>query len=81
MSKKEEYFTATQVGTILESLRNDISIIAEDVRTLRVDTDILKKDVAELKTDMITVKDVLRISLPNHGAHIIALENKVFSRN
>ncbi|MBI3317491.1 MAG: hypothetical protein HYZ85_05775 [Candidatus Omnitrophica bacterium] len=74
---EEKYYTPTEVGTILESLRSDISIIAESVSTLREDVDILKTDVKELKSDMVTVKDAIRVSIPDLRFRVARLENKV----
>ncbi|MBI3317014.1 MAG: hypothetical protein HYZ85_03290 [Candidatus Omnitrophica bacterium] len=77
MSHDEKYYTSTEVGTILESLRSDISIIAESVITLRGDVDILKTDVKDIKVRLTTVEDTIRISLPDIYSRVKRLEVKV----
>lgn len=64
MRKEDKPFRGTEVGTLIESLRSDFSIIIEEVRALRVDVDDLKGLKSEfkiLRDDMILVKDTLRI--------------------
>ena len=62
--EEDKVFTGTQVGAVLESLRHEISLIAEGQSAFREDVNTLKEDVRELKMDMRTVKDVLRINIP-----------------
>jgi hypothetical protein len=80
MSNPDKFFTATEVGTMFESLQNNISIIAERVDTLSTDVTIIKDDVRELKADMVTVKDILRIHVPVTKTRLARLENKVFKK-
>ena len=75
-TSNEKPFTNREVMTMFESLRGDISLIAEDVTSLRQDVTILKSDVAQLKSDMIVVKDVLRIEIPRINSRLTALESK-----
>ena len=77
MSKKDKSYSVNEVGTLVEALCNDISIIAENVKTLRVDVTGIKQDVEQLKTDTTTVKDALRIVIPSHHERIPRLEAKV----
>ena len=72
----QDQFTATQVMTMFESLRSDISVIAEDVTSLRHDVTILKSDVAQLKFDVTIVKDSIRIEFPALKSRVAVLEKK-----
>ena len=74
--KSDEHFTATEVGTLVESFRNDIAVIPEDLTSVKTDVGILKTDVHELKTDMKIVRDVIRVAVPSHSNRISALEAK-----
>ncbi|MSR76759.1 MAG: hypothetical protein EXS63_00815 [Candidatus Omnitrophica bacterium] len=73
---EDKPFSGTHVGALIESFRNDMSIMAEQLDTVSSDVAILKEDVKELKTDMRTVKDVLRVFIPEINARITALEIK-----
>jgi len=75
--KDGKSFTITEVGTLVESLHNDISVIVEDMSSVKNDVSALKSDVHELKTDMKLVKDVIRVAIPNHEQRISRLEAKV----
>ena len=73
---EDKVFTGTQVGAVLESIRRELSLLAEGQTALRTDVDQLKKDVGELKDDMRVVKDVIRIAIPSINAPLSALEAK-----
>ena len=75
--KEDRPFTGTEVGVLIESFRNDISIIAEDVSAIRIDVHILKTDVKDIKRRMITVEDVIRIAIPSINTRLSRLETKV----
>ncbi|MBI4357903.1 MAG: hypothetical protein HY584_01265 [Candidatus Omnitrophica bacterium] len=75
--KEDKPFSGTEVGTLIESFRNDISVIAEDVSTIRVDMNILKRDVRDLKKRMISVDDVIRVFIPKINSRASVLEAKV----
>ena len=74
--KEDRPFSGTEVGALIESFRGDISVIAEDVRTLRVDVGILKEDVRDIKIRLTGVEDVLRISIPQTNSRLAVLESK-----
>ena len=64
MSKEDRYFSSTEVGTLIESLRSEISVIAEEVKgasSWRIRTD---QRLDSLETDMHSIKDVIRLTLP-----------------
>ena len=75
--KSGKTFSSTEVGTLVESLRNDISIIAEDLVSVKNDVSMLKTDTHELKTDMKLVKDAIRVAIPSMNARLTNLEAKV----
>ena len=72
--KDDRPFTGTEVGALIESFRGDISVIGERVGTLCEDTAILKQDVSEIKTRLVTVEDVIRISIPEIYSRLSRLE-------
>ena len=74
--KNGKTFSVTEVGTLVESLRGDISVIAEDLVSVKNDVSELKTDVHELKTDMKLVKDVIRVAIPSMNVRITYLEAK-----
>ena len=81
-SKKEkDSYSVTEVGTLIESFRSDISIMAEQLNTVCEDISILKQDVGEIKNRLMTVEDVIRISLPDVYRRLNRLETKVFGTN
>jgi hypothetical protein len=75
--KEDRPFTGTEVGTLIKSLRDDISVVAEGVGAIRVDVNILKNDMQDLKRKMITVEDAIRISIPSINNRLSRLEAKV----
>ena len=77
--KTEDNFTVTEVGTLVESLRNDISVIAEDLTSVKNNVNILRTDVHELKNGMKIVRDVVRIAIPSLSVRVSSLEAKVGS--
>ena len=74
--KEDRPFTGTEVGAVLESLRNDISAIAEGQVALRADVDILRTDVGEIKDRLVIVEDTIRVSLPDIFRRLTHLEAK-----
>ena len=62
--KEDRPFTGTEVGSLIESFRDDISVVAEGVSAIRIDVNILKNDMQDLKRRMITVEDAVRIAFP-----------------
>ena len=74
MRNEDEPFTSTEVGALIESFRNDVSIIAERLIRVEEKVDVLQVDVNELKTDMRTVRDVLRIEIPSIHSRLTSLE-------
>ena len=63
MSENEKHFTATEVGTLIESFRSDLSIVSERVGTLCEDMDEVKHRLSSLEVDVRSIKDVMQISV------------------
>ena len=59
LPKKDQPFSVTEVGTLVESFRNDISVVAERVGTLCEDVAMLKLGQETLTRDNQVIKDVL----------------------
>lgn len=75
--REDKFYSPTEVGTLIESFRNDISIIAERTGTLCTDVTFLKSEVKEIKNRLITVEDVIRITIPSIHTRFSALESKI----
>ena len=76
MRKEDRPFSGTEVGTLIESFRNDFSIMAEKLDTVCQDVAILKIDVREIKVRLITVDDTIRIAIPDIYSRLTGLEAK-----
>ena len=68
-------FTPSEVRALIEDFRFQLSVFGEDLLAVRKDVSILKDDVRGLKEDMISVKDVIRISIPDLYTRVKALED------
>lgn len=77
MSKDSHLYSNTQVASLLEQIRSDFKSVTEVVIPLREDMDEVKKRLTSLENEMRSVKDVIRITLPNHENRISRLEKKV----
>ena len=75
---EDKPFSRTEVGSLIESFRHDVSFIAEKLVRVEEKVDVLQADVSELKTDMQFVKDVIRIEFPTIKSRVSRLEAKVF---
>lgn len=64
MHKADKAFSGTEVGALIESFRQDISLLAEGQNALREDVSIIKQDVSEIKVRLTTVEDVIRVAIP-----------------
>ena len=77
MAEPKKDFSPTEVGSLVESFRHEIRLIAEKVDAVQEDVISLKNDMAEVKTDLAAVKDAIRITVPSHEKRIGKLESKV----
>ena len=75
--KQDRPFTATEVGTLIESFEGKLSAVAERVGSLCEDVHVLKTDVREIKDRLVTVEDTIRVSLPDIYRRITTVEAKV----
>ena len=75
--EEDRPFTGTQVGALIESFRDELSVFGEKLNTVSEDVAVLKEDVRELKSDMVIVKDILRVEIPRINSRLTRLENKV----
>ena len=76
---EDHSFTATEVGTLVESFRRELSVVSEGVSMLlswkeTVDGKLGKLDRIEQR--LISIEDVIRIAIPNHESRISRLESK-----
>ena len=78
MRKEDKPFTGTEVGTLIESFRYEMSLMAEKLDSVASDVTVLKTSVQVLEKDMQTVKDILRIETPRTQSRLNRLETKVF---
>lgn len=79
--KENKIYTATEVGTLIESFRNDISLLAENIGTIKKDVAILKEDMADVRQRFKIVEDTIRVALPQIFSRLDRVEIKVFSAN
>ena len=69
-------FSATEVGTLLESVDKKIDFITETVIPLREDMADVKTLLTSLGIDVRSIKDVIRIEIPSMRSRIARLETK-----
>ena len=69
-------FSNNEVMALVESFRNDIRGIAEDLSSVKDDVSILKEDMTEVKTDLILIKDAVRVAIPALTQRVNRLESK-----
>lgn len=80
MPKENGSFTATEVGTLIESFRKELSVVSEGVCSLlswkeTVDEKLGTLDRIEQR--IICIEDVIRIVIPSHESRITRLESKL----
>ena len=61
----EDKFTAREVAVLVESFRNDISVIAEGVRGLGDRVEGVENRLEGIEGRFILVEDAIRVSLPD----------------
>ena len=70
-------YTATEVGTLIESFQSKLGMIAEEVQGFskwRLKTD---SRLERIETRLTCVEDVIRIAIPAHEKRLKKLESKV----
>ena len=73
----EKAFTATEVGTMFDSLKSEIRIIAEVVVPLREDMIEVKSRLTAVETEVRSLKDVMKIAIPALSQRVTLLETKI----
>ena len=73
---KGNSFSATEVGTLLETMDHKIDFIVEIIVPMQKDMGEVKERLTNLETDMRLVKDVIRIEIPSLKKRVTRLEAK-----
>ena len=71
---KDESFTPSQVGTLLEAMDKKIDLIAENVVTLNKNMVDVESCLTNVETDVRLIKDVIRVEIPSIKSRLTALE-------
>ena len=58
--KENRPFTATEVGTLIESFRSEISVLGEHLGSVTEDVAVLKFDGQSIKADVQLLRDMVR---------------------
>ena len=74
---EDKFFTATEVGTLIEGFQGQLSVVAEGVVSLQNDMVEVKDRLTKLEVRVGSIEDVIRINIPGHERRITALESKV----
>ncbi len=77
MSESKDKFSATEVGTILESMNRKFDIILENVLPLRQNIAEVKAQLTNLETRFTLVEDTVRVAIPELFRRVQRLETKV----
>lgn len=73
----DKHYTSTEVGALVESFRNDISVIAEGVQELTERMDHVEIRLEHIENRLIVCEDAIRISMPDLYKRVTRLETKV----
>ena len=76
--KNDKTYSTTEVGTLVESFRDEIHVITERLSPLINDVSELKSDMKEVKSKLTTVEDAVKVAFPAVFKRLDRLENKVF---
>ena len=76
-NKDDKGFTNSQVGALIEDLKNDFRTVLEVVEPLREDMAEVKERLTAVETEVKTLKDVVKIALPRLENRVTQLETKV----
>ena len=67
-------YTAGEVAVLVEGLRSDFRAVSEVVIPLREDMIEVKERLTSLENEVRSIKDVLRITLPDHAKRLTRIE-------
>lgn len=73
----DKTYTSTEVGTLVESFRNEIRVIAERIVPMSEDMAVLKEEMKEVKADIRVIKDVIRIEIPSLKNRVSKIETHI----
>ena len=76
LRKEDERFSKTEVGSLIEAFRSDVSVIAEKVDDLSSRMGRVEERLEGVETKLLGVEDAVRIALPDHERRISRLESK-----
>ena len=81
--KNEKTFSNTEVGVLIEDLKSSFNVVAEETRGLsdrmgRVEDRLtcVEEGLSVVKIEVQSLKDVVRIALPNLSQRVATLEAK-----
>ena len=82
--KNDKAFSSTEVGVLIEDLKSSFNVVAEETRGLSdrmgsVENRLTRVEdgLSVVKMEVLSLKDVVRIALPNLSQRITVLESKV----
>ena len=73
----DKHDTSTEVGTLVESFRNDISVIAEEVRGLSDWRGEVTIRLDNIENRLVLCEDAIRISIPDIYRQLTLVKVKI----
>ena len=74
---KEEGFTPSQVGALLETMDKKIDFLAEGIAPIPERLEKIEERLTKVEIKLISVEDAVRIAIPSLTKRVNRLENKV----
>ena len=71
---KDENFTPTQVGTLLEAINKKIDLLTESAAPIPERLSEVEERLTKVETRLISVEDVVRIAIPSLSKRVARLE-------
>ena len=71
----EDKYTAREVAALIEDLRSEFRTVSEVVIPLREDMMEVKERLSSLETEVRSLKDVIRIAIPDHAKRLTRIES------
>ncbi len=76
---EKTHFSATEVGTLIESFRSELRIIAEAVVSLQKKVDDMSERLTSLENRVNSMEDVIRIAIPDLYSRVYKLAPRQFN--
>lgn len=73
----KDTYTVTEVGTLLKSVEQKFKHVMEVVAPLPDRLSAVEVRLSAVETEVRSLKNVVRIAIPNHEKRIVRLEKKV----